>query len=65
MAGKSLLLETLALLVFALVITGLLHAIAWMFSHFNVHIDNLFLAAGAICAFASPRSSLPKLGGLL
>jgi hypothetical protein len=65
MAGKSLLVETLALLVFALVITGLLHGIAWVFSHFNVHIDNLFLAAGAVCAFASPRSSLPKLGGLL
>jgi len=36
-----------------------------VFNHFNTHIDNLFLAAGAICAFASPRSSLPKLGGLL
>lgn len=65
MAGKSFLVETLALLVFTLVITGLLHAVAWLFSHFNVHIDNLFLAAGAICAFASPRSSLPKLGRLL
>lgn len=64
MAGKSFLVETLALLVFALVITGLLHLVAWAFSHFNVHVDNLFLAAGAICAFASPRSSLPKLGGL-
>lgn len=65
MAGKSFLVETLALFVFALIITGLLHAVAWLFSRFNVHIDNLFLAAGAICAFASPRSSLPKLGRLL
>lgn len=64
MAGKSLLVETLSLLVFGLIITGLLHAVAWVFNHFNTHIDNLFLAAGAICAFASPRSSLPKLGGL-
>ena len=65
MAGKSLVVETVALLAFALVITGLLHAVVWVFNHLNVHIDNLFLAAGAICAFASPRSSLPKLGGLL
>ena len=65
MAAKSFLLETVALLAFALVIAGLVHAVAWVFNHLNVHIDNLFLAAGAICAFASPRSSLPKLGGLL
>ena len=57
MAGKSLVVETVALLAFALVITGLLHAVVWAFNHLNVHIDNLFLAAGAICAFASPRSS--------
>ena len=65
MAGKSLVVETVALLVFALVIAGLLHGVAWVFNRLNVHIDSLFLAAGAICAFASPRSSLPKLGGLL
>jgi hypothetical protein len=65
MAGKSLLVETVVLLAFALIIAGLLHAVAWVFNHLNTHIDNLFLAAGAICAFASPRSSLPKLGRLL
>ena len=65
MADKSLFVATVTLHAFALVNAGLLHAVVWVFNHLNVHIDNLFLATGAICAFASPHSSLLKLGGLL
>lgn len=50
MREKAALVDSVVLIVLAVVITGLLEGIAWVLNHFNLHLNNIFLAAGAICA---------------
>ena len=50
MRDKGVLVDGIVLIVLAVVITGLLEAIAWLLNHFNLHLNSIFLAAGAICA---------------
>jgi len=50
MREKAVLVDGIVLIVLAVVITGLLEAIAWALNHFNLHLNSIFLAAGAICA---------------
>jgi len=50
MREKAILVDSVVLIVLAVVITGLLEGIAWAANHFNLHLNSIFLAAGAICA---------------
>lgn len=50
MREKTALVDSIVLIVLAVVITGLLEGIAWVLNHFNFHLNSIFLAAGAICA---------------
>jgi len=50
MREKAFLVDSVFLIVLAVAITGLLEGIAWVLNHFNLHLNNIFLAAGAICA---------------
>ena len=50
MREKAALVDAIVLVVLAVVITGLLEGMAWVLNHFNLHLNSIFLAAGAICA---------------
>lgn len=50
MREKTALVDSIVLIVLAVIITGLLEGIAWVLNHFNFHLNSTFLAAGAICA---------------
>ena len=50
MREKAVLLDSVVLIVLAVAITALLEGIAWALNHFNLHVNSMFLAAGAICA---------------
>ena len=50
MREKAVLVDGIVLIVLAVVLAGLLEGIAWVLNHFNLHLNSIFLAAGAICA---------------
>lgn len=50
MREKTALVDSIVLIVLAVIITGLLEGIAWVLNRFNLHLNSIFLAAGAICA---------------
>ena len=44
----------------AVVITGLLEAIAWVLNHFHLHLNSVFLAAGAdLCVCGTTAVKVP------
>jgi len=49
-SAKTLGMDVIVLILIALIATGVLEGLQWALNHFGVHVNSMFLAAGAIVA---------------